>query len=518
MWLKALLTSGIICCVLPQRTLGGGSVAEMNAFIEKRDYVVNGVNYTMNDHYFPSNFMFGFATAAYQHEGAWNEDGKSENIWDRDVHFFPEHVVDRTNGDIASDMYHTYPQDIQLMKDMGAKAYRFSIAWTRILPNGYKDYVNQAGIDYYKRLIAEVKAAGMEPLPTMYHWDLPQVLQDQGGWINQTIVGLFVDYADVLFENFGDDITYWVTHNEPQQTCEKGYGIGGVPPNIASSGLQSYTCAHHLLLSHGETYQLYRQKYYDRQKGKISMVIDTDWYEPASNSAQDLEASERGLLFTYGWFAHPIFFGDYPEVMKTRIEERSLKEGLAHSRLPEFTDSMKKIMKGTADYLCINMYTSILTKWVEDAPISKPSRGLDMGIALSNPSSWEGYDDWKIYPAGARKLITWLHNTYGSPEILITESGWWHEQSIIDDLDSRGYYHKLYLSNILDSMVYDGANVIGYMAWSILDCYNWYMGYTQGTSFYYVDFNDPALPRKARTSAPYYRHVCNRRCLVDSCN
>lgn len=218
---------------------------------------------------FPKDFKFGAANAATQIEGAWNIDGRSPSIWDDFAHKYPEKIADKSNPDIAADSYTKFQEDVALLKAMGLTFYRFSISWSRILPTGYPDQINYAGIEYYKKLIHELQRNGIEPMVTMYHWDMPQVLQEtMGGWSNITIVDIFADYARMLFVFFGYDVKYWNTINEPKQICYDGYGRGVVPPLVNQSGIGEYICAFHVLMTHAKVYHLYIENFIELQKGK----------------------------------------------------------------------------------------------------------------------------------------------------------------------------------------------------------------------------------------------------------
>lgn len=477
-------------------------------------------DYVVSNRRFPNDFKFGTASAAYQIEGGWDADGKGENIWDRSTHLHPE-LNSYATGDISSDSYHKWAEDVELLKGLGVNSYRFSIAWSRVLPTGFANQSNLAGVDYYKKLIAALKANNIEPLVTMHHWDLPTVLEDLGGFINPEIQNWFVDYARFLFETFGDDVKEWITFNEPKQTCEQGYGIGILAPNIVDPGVKNYQCGHNLIIAHGKAYRMYDQKFREKQKGRVSMVIDSNWFEPASNSTEDIEASERNLICTYGWFADPIKFGDYPKIMKERIANRSRLEGYNSSRLPSFTDEEKEIIKGTADFMTVNIYTSSMVKAIPEPDIVPfgPTRDLDIGTDVFQPDDWEKtVTDWlKVVPWGARKLVKWISDTYGNPELIVTENGYHDNGTVIHDLDTRGRYYKLYLSNLQDAMYKDGVNLTGYMAWSLIEDFEWQYGYNIQLGLYHVDFNSENRTRTPKDSAAYYRHVVTTRCLIDEC-
>jgi beta-glucosidase/6-phospho-beta-glucosidase/beta-galactosidase len=246
---------------------------------------------------FPENFIFGTATASYQIEGGWQDDGKGKSIWDHFTHTHPENIANRANGDIACNSYHKYLEDVELLKNLGANFYRFSLSWSRILPTGQTDHVNHAGVRYYKNLITALKSNGIEPFVTLYHWDLPQPLQDIGGWPNEALVDYFADYARLAFTLFGNDVKNWLTFNEAKQICQYGYGYGSFAPGITHDGIDNYLCGHTVLKSHAKAYHIYDKEFRATQNGRVSMVVDTHWFEPASDSDQDKEAAYRKMQF-----------------------------------------------------------------------------------------------------------------------------------------------------------------------------------------------------------------------------
>lgn len=214
--------------------------------------------------------MFGAATSSYQIEGAWNVDGKGENIWDRMIHSPISLVINNQTGDTTCDSYNKYKEDVVLLKDLGVNHYRFSISWSRILPTGYNNFINKAGVQYYSNLIRELKVNNITPMVTMYHWDLPQPLQDIGGWPNPLLIDLFVDYARVLFSLFGNEVKHWMTFNEIQQICHEGYGNGEKAPAINSSGIGDYLCGHTVIKAHAKTYRLYDRFFREKQGGRYN--------------------------------------------------------------------------------------------------------------------------------------------------------------------------------------------------------------------------------------------------------
>lgn len=439
---------------------------------------------------FPKDFLFGVATASYQVEGGWNEDGKGENVWDHITHTNPDFVVNRDNGDVACDSYHKYKEDVQLMKELGVNHYRFSLSWSRILPTGFTNKINEAGVQYYKNLIKELKDNNIIPMVTLYHWDLPQPLQDIGGWPNPDLAEHFANYARIAFELFGDDVKTWLTFNEPTQSCYGGYAIASNAPGIKAPGIGEYLCAHTILKAHAKAYHIYDKEFRAKQNGRVSIVIDCGWYEPSTNKTEDVEAAERVLQFSYGWYANPIVYGNYPEVMIDRIAQRSKKEGYLKSRLPEFTKEEIEYIKGTHDFLAVNTYTtSLVNDSSNKAVIPGSSWNDDMEAIRYSDPKWKGSaSDWlKIVPWGIRKLLVWLKKTYNNPEIIITENGVSETGTLKDDIRIR--YYRDYLSNILDAILIDKVNLTAYTAWSLMDNYEWKQGYSVKFGLYHVDFN-----------------------------
>ncbi|XP_060532760.1 myrosinase 1-like [Cylas formicarius] len=470
------------------------------------------------DKYFPQSFRFGASTAAYQIEGAWNEDGKGENMWDHWLHENAGHTDDGLNGDVACDSYHKWQEDVQHLKELGVQTYRFSLSWSRILPTGYPDTINQLGVDYYLTLIKTLKENGIEPIVTIYHWDLPEVFNEQGGWLVPEVSDHYESYARVCFQLFGEQVKYWVTVNEPKSTCMWGYGTGIQAPGLTLIGDGVYTCAHNILLAHAKAWHVYDTEFRSQQGGKVGIVLDHTWSEPASNSQQDAEAVERENEFGLGWYANPVYLGNYPQVMIDRIGNRSVQEGLSQSRLPQFTDTQVEFIKGTSDFFGLNMYTGYMVQYTDDYQANPPTYWGDKGGNTYSDPSWPKSSlDWLTsYPEGLRKLLNYVNDKYKPPEIIVTENGWTDVTGTLDD-DDRVSYYQGYLSNLLLALVEDGVNVTGYTLWSLLDNFEWGSGYTQKFGIIHVDFNSPNRTRTWKKSAKWYQNVIATRCLVDQC-
>ncbi|XP_037379182.2 LOW QUALITY PROTEIN: lactase/phlorizin hydrolase [Talpa occidentalis] len=463
---------------------------------------------------FPEGFVWSVASAAYQIEGAWREDGKGLSIWDTFSHT-PLRVGNDDTGDVACDSYHKIAEDVVALQNVGVSHYRFSVSWPRILPDGTTKYINEAGIDYYVRLIDALLAANIKPQVTIYHWDLPQALQDVGGWENETIVQRFKEYADVLFQRLGDKVKFWITLNEPFVTASQGYGYGTSAPGISfRPGTAPYIVGHNLIKAHAEAWHLYNDVYRARQNGIISITINSDWAEPRDPSNQeDVEAARRYVQFMGGWFAHPIFKnGDYNEVMKTRIRDRSLAQGLNKSRLPEFTESEKKRINGTYDFFGFNHYTTVLAYNLNHAAWIS-SFDADRGVASITDRSWSDSGSFwlKMTPFGFRRILNWLKEEYNNPPIYVTENGVSQRGGEGDLNDTaRIYYLRRYINEALKA-VQDKVDLRGYTVWSLTDNFEWAMGFEERFGLHFVNYTDPSLPRIPRASVKFYASVtrCN---------
>uniref|UniRef100_A0ACD6AMX9 Uncharacterized protein n=1 Tax=Avena sativa TaxID=4498 RepID=A0ACD6AMX9_AVESA len=381
---------------------------------------------------FPKNFFFGTASSAYQYEGAVREGGRGPSIWDAFTHNHPEKIANGSNGDVAIDSYHRYKDDVDIMKDMGFNAHRFSLSWSRILPSGkLSGGVNMEGIKYYNNFIDKLISEGVEPFVTLFHWDSPQVLEQQyGGFLSKHIVEDFQDYANICFREFGDRVKYWITFNEPWSFSIGGYSSGTYAPgrcsssekstcSMGDSGTEPYIVAHNQLLAHAAAVQVYRDKYQMEQKGKVSITIVSNWIIPYSNSKEDKDATKRALDFMYGWFMDPLTTGDYPLSMKT----------LVGNRLPKFTREQAKAVKGSFDFIGLNYYSARYARNTKHNSNSNKSYSTDSRtdqtverngtyIGPKAGSSW-----LYIYPKGIEELLLYTKKTYNNPTIYITENG-----------------------------------------------------------------------------------------------
>ncbi|KAL7091280.1 hypothetical protein ACP275_12G095600 [Erythranthe tilingii] len=468
---------------------------------------------------FPKGFVFGTASSAYQYEGAVKEDGRGQTIWDTFAHSFGK-VVDFSNADVANDQYHRYNEDIQLMKDMGMDAYRFSIAWSRIFPNGTGE-INRAGIEHYNNLIDALLSNGIEPYVTLYHWDLPQSLHDRyTGWLSDRSIKDYATYAETCFKEFGDRVKNWITFNEPHTFAVQGYDVGLQAPGRCSillhafcgagnSATEPYIVAHNVLLSHATVVDIYKKKYQRKQHGSIGISLDSFWYEPASNSYADMQATQRAIDFHLGWFLEPLILGDYPKSMRTRVE----------NRLPRFSQAQSSQLMGAFDFIGINHYTTWYARENSTNIIGvlfndtvSDSGALTLPIIIGKPIADKASSVWLyIVPHGIRSLMNYIKQKYGNPLVLITENGMDDGNSpftsIKDALkdEKRIKYHSDYLTNLLAAIKEDGCNVRGYFAWSLLDNWEWGAGYSSRFGLYYVDYNDK-LKRYAKDSVKWFKN------------
>lgn len=441
----------------------------------------------MADKRFPKGFRWGAATAAYQIEGAWNEDGKGESIWDR-FSKTPNKVLHGDTGDVACDHYHRYQDDVQLMRELGLKAYRFSIAWPRIFPRG-TGIVNQPGLDFYDRLVDTLLAADIEPFITLYHWDLPQALQDEGGWANRDTVSHFRNYAAEVSERLGDRVANWITHNEPWVASFLGYGFGGHAPGVKDFAV-ALKVAHHLLLSHGEAIQVLREN--GDAKTCVGIALNLSPIHPATETDADREAAVRFDGNMNRWFLDPLFKGAYPEDMLAWYGEI----------LPPIRPGDMACISAETDFLGVNYYTRSVIKADPNDP-----QGLQIGTV--KPENAEYTDmDWEIYPAGLYEILKRLHDDYGAPTLYVTENGAAFpdsvdEDGVVDDSPRRNYLREhFYWAH---RAIEEGVNLVGYFVWSLLDNFEWSFGYSKRFGLIYVDYGTQC--RTLKQSGMWYKKV-----------
>ncbi len=436
---------------------------------------------------FPSNFVWGAATASYQIEGAWNEDGKGESIWDRFTHT-PGHVFEGHTGDVACDHYHRWPQDIELMKSLGLQAYRFSIAWPRILPEG-RGRVNQAGLEFYSRLVDGLLGAGIVPFVTLYHWDLPQTLQDAGGWPERATVEAFVEYAGVVSAALGDRVKNWITHNEPWCISILSHQIGAHAPGLRDT-TAALRAAHHVLLSHGWAVPVIRANSPDAEVG---ITLNMEWVEAASHSAADARVAREADGRFNRWFLDPLYGRHYPADIVAGYAA-ALPNGLEFV-LPGDLDAIAT----PTDFLGLNYYSRRVARDEEAAD------NLPQQIFADRPRTEM---DWEEYPEGLYGLLNRLHFDYHPPKLYVTENG----ASFGNGPDATGRVADTRRLNYLRDhfgaarrAMSNGVPLAGYFVWSLLDNFEWAEGYRQRFGIVWVDYE--TQQRLPKDSALWYRDV-----------
>ncbi|XP_051776283.1 lactase-like protein isoform X1 [Erpetoichthys calabaricus] len=474
-------------------------------------------NWAKNDHgsfyygTFPAGFSWGVGSSAYQTEGAWDRDGKGMSIWDVFSHRQGK-VQHNETGDSSCDGYYKVKDDIALMKELKLSHYRFSISWPRILPTGIKsNHVNEKGIKYYDDLINVLLENKMTPIVTLYHWDLPQTLQEKfGGWQNISMIGYFSDFAGLCFERFGNRVKHWITFSHPWSVAVEGYETGKHAPGMQMKGSGAYRAAHHIIKAHARVWHMYDSQWRSKQKGIVGISLTADWGEPVDILDQkDVEAAERYVQFSLGWFASPIFNGDYPQVMKDFITKKSAQQGLTTSRLPTFSSQEKSYIKGTSDFLGIGHFTTRYVTQKNIPAINSPSFYSDRDLAeLVDPQWPDPGSEW-LYavPWGFRRLLNFVKTQYGNPMIYVTENGVSEKAMCTELCDKwRIQYYKEYINELLKA-IKDGVNVRSYTAWSLLDKFEWEDGYSERFGLYYVDFRNKNKPRYPKASVQYYKKI-----------
>ncbi|WP_269537210.1 GH1 family beta-glucosidase [Cerasicoccus fimbriatus] len=449
------------------------------------------------------NFIWGVATAAHQIEGAWLEGGKGLNTWDVFSHT-PGKIANGDTSAVACDHYHRYEEDIELMAQLGVKGYRFSIAWSRILPQG-KGAVNEEGIAFYNKLIDGLLAKGITPFITLYHWDLPATLQfENDGWLSYETAEYFAEYADVCFKAFGDRVKHWMTFNENWCSAVLGHGIGCFAPGRVSR-TEPYIAAHNLCLAHGLTVQKFRQGDW----GVIGIANNCDFREPLTDKPEDKAAAQEALEFFYGWLTDPVVFGEYPAIMVERLGDR----------LPKFTPEQKEMLKGSCDFLGLNHYTTHF------ASREKPTANLvggdegnggideDQQVFLSRDPDWlQTSNGWFVVPWGIRKMLNWVYERYNQLPIYVTENGCCvadnDEKSAISD-GFRADFIRGYTEAVVQAREEDGVDVRGYFGWTLMDNFEWAKGYEMRFGMIFCNFD--TLERTPKESYYAYQEIIRNR-------
>ncbi len=437
---------------------------------------------------FPDDFVWGTATSAYQIEGSPTADGAGRSIWHRFSHT-PGNTWLNETGDVACDHYRRYKDDIAIMAELGANAYRFSIAWARIFPQG-TGAVNKKGIDFYSRLVDELLKRGIKPNVTLYHWDLPEALDDRGGWLNRDIADWFADYAVTMFDALGDRVEIWSTLNEPWVVSDGGYLSGVLAPGH-SNLFEAPIAAHNLLRSHGVAVERFRSTKAAR-KGKIGITVNLEPKYPASDSPEDLAAVRRADAYMNRQYLDPVFLGRYPEEMQEIFGEA----------WPTWSDDDMRLIKQPIDFLGVNYYTRRVERYHPD---HLPLRTKH----VPQPQHIHTETNWEVYPEALTRVLLWITERYGKPPIYITENGaaFYDPPHTIDgrvEDPLRVEYFRVHLRAAHEAMR-KGADLRGYYAWSLLDNYEWAHGYSKRFGIVHVDFS--TQQRTIKSSGRYYASV-----------
>ncbi|TAG00204.1 MAG: beta-glucosidase [Betaproteobacteria bacterium] len=427
---------------------------------------------------FPHTFLWGVATSAFQIEGASRDDGRGESIWDRFCSV-PGAIADASNGDVACDHYHRLESDLDLVASLGVDAYRFSVSWPRVLPNGEGNW-NERGLDFYDRLVDGLLARGVKPHLTLNHWDLPQALQDKGGWASRETVHRFVEYARGVQRRLGDRVAAITTHNEPQVVAVLGHEHGTFAPGIKSQKI-AIQVSHHLLLSHGLAVQAMRA---DGCRAPLGIVLNLAHVEPATDSVADLAKAKMDDARGRRWYADPLFKGSYPQEVLDALGDDA----------PRVESGDMAAIATPMDYLGVNYYFRMLASAAGDVdPFGGGLPRTEMG--------------WGIYPRGLAEILRTLHSDYRLPPVYITENGGAFKDPLVagrvHDAD-RIDYLRSHISAVADAMQ-DGVPVAGYMVWSLMDNFEWSSGYAKRFGIVHVDY--ATQQRTMKDSALWYREL-----------
>jgi beta-glucosidase len=442
---------------------------------------------------FAPSFLWGAATAAYQIEGAWQEDGKGESIWDRFSHT-PGKTLNGDTGDVACDHYHRYSEDVALMKSLGLKSYRFSISWPRLFPSSSGE-INQKGVDFYNRLIDSLLEAGITPLPTLYHWDLPQALQDAGGWPNLQTAYHFADYAEAAFKAYGDRVPQWITLNEPWCVAHLGYLTGEHAPGRKDLG-ECLAAGHTLLLAHGLAVQRFRALC---PEGRIGLTDNVASVRSATDSEADQAAARRWDAYFNRWFFDPIFNGEYPA---------ELREGFGNL-LPEITEEQRSVIHGPQDFIGVNYYSPSV--------VAHNPEGLVLNVkGVGKPGAPVTAMGWVIDPRGLYEILTQLRDIYKSPAIYVTENGAAFDETPNADGYVQDEPRRVYLRyhfRAAHAAMMSGVRLGGYFVWSLMDNFEWAHGYSKRFGIVHVDY--ATQKRTPKLSAAWYAQVIRQNAVGD---
>lgn len=444
---------------------------------------------------FPDNFLWGAATASYQIEGAWNKHGKGESTWDRFTHT-PGTIKNNDTGDMADDHYNRWKKDIGLMKKIGLKAYRFSISWPRILPTG-RGKVNQKGLDFYSKLVDELLKAGITPFVTLNHWDLPQVLEDEGGWTVRSTAEAFVDYANIVSRALGDRVSNWITHNEPAVVAWLGYSTGVHAPGLKDHAL-GVRVAHHLLLSHGWAIPVIKR---NSPNAEVGLALNIGWKTAASNSKYDLQLAREDDGKWFRWFADPAYGRGYP----ADIVEMFIKMGALPNGLDFVQQGDMDVIATPTEFMGLNYYARQLAR--SGDPNNDPQ------VVFLKPNTPENWTEmpWENYPEGLTGVLSRVYFDYQPLKVYITENGASYSTPPSEDGEVRDEHRTNYLRTHFAAShraIQAGVPLAGYFVWSLMDNFEWSYGYSQRFGIIWVDYE--TQKRTLKNSAKWYKGVIKK--------
>jgi beta-glucosidase len=434
---------------------------------------------------FPKDFLWGCATSAYQIEGSPLADGAGPSVWHRFSHT-PGRVQDGDTADVTCDHYRRWESDVDLMQSLGLNSYRFSIAWGRVLPEG-TGRVNAAGLDFYERLVDRLLSRGIQPMVTLFHWDLPAALDDRGGWLNRDIAQWFAEYANVVFRRLDDRVEYWTTLNEPWVVADGGYMHGVLAPGHRNI-FEAPRAAHHLMMAHGAAVQAYRAV----GRNKIGLVVNIEPKYPASQSDADLAATRRAEAYMNRQYLEPALLGSYPEELHEVFGDAC----------PKWPDADLKLIQQPLDYIGVNYYTRAVvradaTAWPLKSTTVKQKQHTHMETG------------WEVFPQGLVDTLLWIRDKYGNPPVYITENGACFfdppqvEGPVLEDPLRVDYLRKHITA--VHTAIQRGADIRGYFAWSLFDNFEWAFGFSK--RFGIVHMNYETLKRTLKSSAHFYSKV-----------